>query len=1634
MANPLQSKPHFRERAREYGVSERLIDELKDQGVESMGQLAFAIFRPGAEFDEQAFNQWAVQLNSGMRPTMGELAGLRRLHFESEVVATASLKASIEATDPGAPKPIPVAERSARLNEQRARLGGVSISGMGEPSHTLVDEICNQFETRVLRYVEPSRCTSRETEVTTGKSDKKLKLDTNTLTIKESKSVPDESISTTFHLAQCLKRRGLAYDFAGLISFDAHERYVEKLLRHLSIDAPPGYHPTTLSQVLRADREVFAFMAQNVHDIRPVGNVKPLDDQLVRALQDYNTVFHLLPLPKTAAREDTSSKNPARENVAPYRKGQGKNKGGGKNKSGGSLSAPRGMVGCVGRDAKNRPICFDFNLSTCSNAAVGAACSKGRHCCFKAGCFRNHAYKDAHATEMPQKEGKEWLSADKDFTHAVVLELFCGTAGVSASFKKKGFTNAIAVDKIIPKFPKSNVTKIDLTVRANQLLVLEWIASPFVEAIYMSPPCGTASMARNIAMPDEPNAPEPLRSILQPDGLDSLCGTDLQRVSLANVLYDFSAEVWDLCCSIHKPCMLENPSNSLFFFTTPWRERRFASSEYLQHHQACAYGSSRPKWTLLASNFPEVHMINATCPGNHKHASWGLIQQGAKRVFATALEVHYPQGLCDAISHAFVVHLLQKGFHPPNPSPTNADAKAFSGVPVATALPALIPEYKAKVARLCTNDGQQLWPAQPIVDGKLLHSSSIGGIKGAGDQELFVCCNAVLDAWRVDFKFSNVDFHSLTLTDNSRLEVFGIFWTEDEFVELAQNFQHPLDPKLAMPEILIKEVRAQVNDSDVEIARHRAIFFKTWTARALELAKEEESLKQTMDPWVSRAAGNKRLLVFKEMLSTLGYPDLGVYDELVAGASLIGDVDSTGMLPCKYVPALTTEKMLRENARLVRKKIMHEPGSSGDAEIDKAVWEKTLEEVSRGWLLGPLEQADIEADAPVSRRFGLVQKRGKVRLIDDYTESGINGCVTVCESPILHTVDIACAMLRFWFESCRTANRDPGLHTRTFDLTSAYRQIGLNKLGRRYSYLRVFDPSEGRLRIFQATVLPFGSVRSVHTFLRCARALWWLGVVGCRFLWTSFYDDFISFSRPSLVNSTQLAITAFFKLTGWLFAEDGDKCSPFGFTCEALGVVFNLHDSALGVAKICNTASRVNELCEDLEEVLRTKVLSSKAAQKLRGRMQFADAQVFGKTGRRCLRVLADFTEGRRHRLSNKDLFFISLFRDMLRSDRPREVRATGCRSAVLLTDACYERDSRELVCGLGGVLILPNGRKAFFSASLDVEMRQVLGELYKKQIIFEAETLAAVLALRLWLSEILEWSTFLFVDNEGCKFALLKGFADNEVVDKLAEIFVEVESSRNLYIWISRVPSKSNMSDKPSRGHCDDLLKHGYENFSNAAADILADLIRILKLGWCKANKPQLKKEELCDSSASASGLMYKQLSNLTRSYCSKWNMFISNVAFSISSGGRDRVLTNFWAAPTSTPFTTKGEWMPIPLPWCKANKPQLKKEELCDSSASASGLMYKNGNALLRKQLEKHIEENTRALPRKLLAVFWGSWRWFYSKPPTWHATASALRFLFRLFRQASAVLYFWRTKLASKKYRYSHCFSFVFVYFKK
>ena len=193
-----------------------------------------------------------------------------------------------------------------------------------------------------------------------------------------------------------------------------------------------------------------------------------------------------------------------------------------------------------------------------------------------------------------------------------------------------------------------------------------------------------------------------------------------------------------------------------------------------------------------------------------------------------------------------------------------------------------------------------------------------------------------------------------------------------------------------------------------------------------------------------------------------------VLDELLEGTKLIGETDRE----CESICA----------------KVKDAP-----SETDDAVWSKTLEEVERGWLLGPFDPHQFPSHYPLSRRFGVVQGE-KTRCVDDFSRSHVDSCVQVTEAPKPHTIDVLASLL---MQAMTTAKESDGWCVRTLDLKDAYRQGAAATNSFAFSHIVVREPSTGMPKVFKMLALAFGSVKSVHAFLRIARAhsLWFWQLV-----------------------------------------------------------------------------------------------------------------------------------------------------------------------------------------------------------------------------------------------------------------------------------------------------------------------------------------------------------------------------------------------------------------------------------------------------------------------------------------------------------------------------------------------------------
>lgn len=234
----------------------------------------------------------------------------------------------------------------------------------------------------------------------------------------------------------------------------------------------------------------------------------------------------------------------------------------------------------------------------------------------------------------------------------LLLELFCGSAGVCAQFRLAG-GRALGIDHNWNRSKlKAAAVKLDLNEQGVRDLIVQEIDAGRVHAIHMGPPCGTSSKARNIPIKKHllksgAPRPQPLRSAAHPDGYPWLRGVNKLKVQAANRLYQFCAFLATKC-GMQIPWTIENPVNSWMWATSwfaPLVKRYFRNTV-----DACEFGSDFKKGTTFLSNFT-LPRLNKRCSNSHSHKIWNILKtEAGDWKFDASKEAEYPTRLAKAIA------------------------------------------------------------------------------------------------------------------------------------------------------------------------------------------------------------------------------------------------------------------------------------------------------------------------------------------------------------------------------------------------------------------------------------------------------------------------------------------------------------------------------------------------------------------------------------------------------------------------------------------------------------------------------------------------------------------------------------------------------------------------------------------------------------------------------------------------------------------------------------------------------------------------------------------------------------------------------------------------------------------------
>ena len=637
----------------------------------------------------------------------------------------------------------------------------------------------------------------------------------------------------------------------------------------------------------------------------------------------------------------------------------------------------------------------------------------------------------------------------------------------------------------------------------------------------------------------------------------------------------------------------------------------------------------------------------------------------------------------------------------------------------------------------------------------------------------------------------------------TQILTFGVYHTECEFVRAAVKAGHPRSLVDALPEHLDFCVDLLAKAPPHAVIQRRKQWLDKWTARAAQIGMSPDPSWGLEDAHMHKVLQSKRLQLLDEIIATEGYDDVNLARDIREGFDLVGTSPVSNVLPGKVTPASLHPDDVCNAASRANEALQASLGSSGDHAADVELWRKTMQEVDRGWLLGPYSWDALPAGHVVSHRFPLWQ-HDKLRPIDDYSRSGVNACVTTLEQPTVDTADVAAAMFAKLCERLGNAKRPSWVKGRSFDLTAAYRQLCVSVGSRKFAVIAVYDPHSGLSRLFTQVCLPFGSRASVNGFIRCSRCIQWLATRCLLVPTTSYYDDFIVASPDCLSENTGTTMELLFRLLGWLFDTTGPKADVFSRSVMALGLHFDLSGSGNGVITVDNTSKRKTLVSRVLEDGC----LSYKGGMELRGKLSFANSQIMGKAGHYALKHVSAHVHAYPFvpKLCDATADALRFLLTRILEGQPRRI----CRSLGLpwfiFTDASFEPD---FTGGLGGVLIAPSGSVcSWFSLLLESNDVRPLLPLTAETGIGELETAAVVLAVQLWQEHLESAECIAYLDNEGARLSLIRGTSASWAITRIAHVFATTCDALTALPWLARVPSCSNLADHPSRGKDCNMLR----------------------------------------------------------------------------------------------------------------------------------------------------------------------------------------------------------------------------------
>ena len=326
----------------------------------------------------------------------------------------------------------------------------------------------------------------------------------------------------------------------------------------------------------------------------------------------------------------------------------------------------------------------------------------------------------------------------------------------------------------------------------------------------------------------------------------------------------------------------------------------------------------------------------------------------------------------------------------------------------------------------------------------------------------------------------------------------------------------------------------------------------------------------------------------------------------------------------------------------------------------------------------------------------------------------------------------------------------------------------------------------------------FGQTAAVYAFLRLSRALAAIAMNLFHLIVIEYFDDFSQIDAKVTSNSALRSMEGLLRLLGWKISMSETKRKPFDREFVSLGISIDLSSAVEGRIAVKLKPGRLESIRASVDKVLESGVIDFRSALSIRGKVVFAQGQLFARVAAVTCRLPSEAAKvGGRSCLSDPLRRSLTDLIEVLATSPPKVLQRKNTLPPLLVfTDgACEETTS------VGAVLIDPAGSVEYFGAVL----RDDLVDSWKSkqgqtQVIGQAELFPVLLAKLTWKETLRGRDVVFFLDNEAARLGLVKSYSPVESSLDIISSVIKSDALLGTRSWYARVPTKSNISDLPSR------------------------------------------------------------------------------------------------------------------------------------------------------------------------------------------------------------------------------------------